>query len=293
MRTLPNALSQKLDQGVTTLAQAWRLTRSDGLVVALTQHDRDLSFDGTIFEAAASLLSGDHERELGLAPDRAALSGALDAQAISETDLKLGRWNGATIEAFWVDWSNPADFIAMWRGQIGGATWRGNGFELDVVGQEAALNGEIGRVYARTCDASLGDGRCKVDLTVAGRTLSAIIASIPSDRSFSMATPIGKSTSHFVGGQMKLSTGPATGWASAIVSVVASGAGWVIGLAQPFPVAPLVGDTLSLVMSCDKSFATCKERFGNGLNFRGQPHLPGDDVAFGGPAITGNNGGKR
>nr|WP_244486605.1 phage BR0599 family protein [Aureimonas sp. Leaf324] len=31
---------------------------------------------------------------------------------------------------------------------------------------------------------------------------------------------------------------------------------------------------------CDWSFTTCRERFGNGLNFRGFPHIPGADAAL-------------
>jgi uncharacterized phage protein (TIGR02218 family) len=293
MRVLPAGLSQKLNEGVTTLAQAWRLTRSDGVVVALTQHDRDLSFDGTLFQAAGGLISGDHEWAVGLGPDRAALSGALSARAISETDLKLGRWNGAKIDAFWVDWTNPSDFIPMWRGQIAGASWRGNGFELDVVGEDAALNGEIGRVYARTCDARLGDARCGVDLAQNGRAFAATILAIPSDRTLTLASPNGQTTSDFIGGRVTITNGVVSGWQSAIMTIVTAGNNWVISLSEPLPVKPAIGDGLSVAMGCDKSFATCKGRFANSLNFRGQPNLPGDDVAYGGPAQTGNDGGRR
>jgi hypothetical protein len=52
MRNLPSAFAQKLDDGVTSLALAWRLTRKDGLQIGVTQHDRDLTFDGTLFVAA-------------------------------------------------------------------------------------------------------------------------------------------------------------------------------------------------------------------------------------------------
>ena len=41
------------------------------------------------------------------------------------------------------------------------------------------------------------------------------------------------------------------------------------------------GDTFSVVAGCDKKFATCKAKFANALNFRGFPHLPGNDAAYG------------
>jgi uncharacterized phage protein (TIGR02218 family) len=42
------------------------------------------------------------------------------------------------------------------------------------------------------------------------------------------------------------------------------------------------GDAFSLTPGCDKSFATCQAKFGNGVNFRGFPHIPGNDFVIGG-----------
>tara|TARA_B100000949_G_scaffold44186_1_gene37896 strand:- start:225 stop:866 length:642 start_codon:yes stop_codon:yes gene_type:complete len=45
--------------------------------------------------------------------------------------------------------------------------------------------------------------------------------------------------------------------------------------------------------SCDKRFETCSGVFGNGVNFRGFPHMPGQDFILAGPATDGNDGGRR
>lgn len=37
------------------------------------------------------------------------------------------------------------------------------------------------------------------------------------------------------------------------------------------------GDRFRVVAGCDKSADTCRAKFANFLNFRGFPHLPGDD----------------
>lgn len=293
MRNLPPAFAQKLDDGVTSLALAWRLTRKDGLQIGVTQHDRDLMFDGTLFVAAYSFVGGDHDKEVNLAPDRTALSGALNIAAISQADLALGRWDHAKVEAFWVDWANPSDFIPMWSGIVGASSWRGAAFELDIVGQEAVLNREIGRVYTRSCDAALGDSRCKVDMAMAGRTVGLPIATVVSDRIVTIAPLTGNTSGQFEGGVLKIITGPAAGWHCDISGVEANTSAWHISVSRPFPLAPIQGDAIQISMGCDKGFATCKSRFSNALNFTGQPTMPGDDVAFGGPAISGNNGGKR
>ena len=293
MRSLPLGLAQKLDKGVTTIACAWRLTRRDNVIVAITQHDRDLTFDGTTFIAAEGLVGSGHDKALNLTPDRTALSGAMSVSAISETDLALGRWDRAKVEMFLVDWSNPVDFIVMWSGLVAGASWRGKTFELDVVGPQSVLNREIGRVYSRSCDAALGDEGCKVDLGLAGRTLMTSIIGVLSDRVLSIATPAGKTPSDFEGGILIFQSGPLVSWRCDVTSIKLSAGNWVINVSRPLPVTPTIGDAFKISMGCDKVFATCKARFANGLNFRGQPTLPGDDVAFGGPSVGGNDGGKR
>ncbi len=53
MKTLPPALSEHLATGATTLCWCWRLRRRDGATLGFTDHDRDIVFDATTFEAAA------------------------------------------------------------------------------------------------------------------------------------------------------------------------------------------------------------------------------------------------
>ena len=43
----------------------------------------------------------------------------------------------------------------------------------------------------------------------------------------------------------------------------------------PVPVEP--GDAFDIKAGCDKQFATCREKFSNAANFRGFPHMPGND----------------
>ncbi|MBY0422096.1 MAG: phage BR0599 family protein, partial [Parvularculaceae bacterium] len=74
---------------------------------------------------------------------------------------------------------------------------------------------------------------------------------------------------------------------------VASGAGEIaLRIAPGRPAA--VGDAFTLQPGCDKSFATCRDRFANAVNFRGFPLMPGDDAALAYP-LRGEalDGGKR
>ena len=43
----------------------------------------------------------------------------------------------------------------------------------------------------------------------------------------------------------------------------------------PRPIRP--GDAFTVTAGCDKRFDTCRSRFANAKNFRGFPHMPGND----------------
>jgi uncharacterized phage protein (TIGR02218 family) len=49
---------------------------------------------------------------------------------------------------------------------------------------------------------------------------------------------------------------------------------------QRAPAAVAVGDGFTVTAGCDKTLVTCKARFDNVANFRGFPHMPGNDRAF-------------
>ena len=52
------------------------------------------------------------------------------------------------------------------------------------------------------------------------------------------------------------------------------------------------GISFRMLPGCDKSFAQCKAKFANSANFRGFPHLPGNDAAYNYADGKGNFDGK-
>jgi hypothetical protein len=50
-----------------------------------------------------------------------------------------------------------------------------------------------------------------------------------------------------------------------------------IELFQPMIFTVALGDTYSIKAGCDKQLSTCLGRFNNVINFRGEPHIPGND----------------
>ncbi|CAN5340876.1 DUF2163 domain-containing protein [soil metagenome] len=164
MRTLPAEMVAALESGAATLCTAWILQRADGVRLGFTDHDRPLSVEGVTCSAASGWTAGAAEGELGFAPGTASTAGVLTTAAVTEADIAAGAYDGATVEAWRVDWTDPATRLLLWRATVRRLVRSGDAFTVELEGPLAALKRTAGRLYGRTCDASLGDGRCGVDL---------------------------------------------------------------------------------------------------------------------------------
>ncbi|MFY7762070.1 DUF2163 domain-containing protein [Aquidulcibacter sp.] len=293
MRSLPPTLDAKWRAGITTLARAWRLIRQDGLVLAATEHDRDLQVADTLFKAAFSLSESPVEAELSLSPGHAALSGALSLAGMDADDIKLGLWDQARVEAFLIDWQEPTISLPLWSGFVQTIVCHGSNFELNIQTLEPAMNQMVGRLYARSCDASLGDGRCGVNLNDPAYRATATIMAVQSDRALTTSFVQEFDLNAFSGGILRVNSGRAKGLSRPIQQVELVGGQLAVKLAQPMPILPAQGDAVTFSLGCDKRYDTCRTRFGNGLNFRGVPTLPGEAATVTGPSPAGNVGGKR
>lgn len=164
MRTVPPALAARIESGATALCHAWIVSRPDGLRLGFTDHDRDLVVDGVVCAAASGWSAGAAQSELGFSPGLASAAGALSSDAIDAADVEAGLFDGAGVEAWRLDWSEPGLKVLLWRGSIARLVRGGEAFTAEIEGPLAALERVAGRTYGRGCDASLGDARCGVDL---------------------------------------------------------------------------------------------------------------------------------
>ena len=178
MRDLPEALATHLEQTSATTCHAWRLTRTDGMVLGFTEHDYELEFDGTVFSAATGFRPSEVETGLGLEADAADVAGAFSASAISTDDLALGRYDSARVETFLVNWQSPADHALLSTRQLGEVRTAGQAFTVELRSLAAGLDQPHGRLYGKRCNADLGDVRCSRDISVAPFTLTGVIVEI-------------------------------------------------------------------------------------------------------------------
>ena len=164
MRAVPEAMATSLQAGAATLCTCWVLIRADGERLGFTDHDRLLTLDTTPCQPASGWTGGAADSELGFAPGSVSAAGVLSSSAITEADIAAGLYDGAAVEAWRVDWSDPGVKLLLWRATIARLIRSGEGFTAELEGPLAALKRVAGRLYGRTCDAVLGDACCGVDL---------------------------------------------------------------------------------------------------------------------------------
>ncbi|MCA8882331.1 MAG: DUF2163 domain-containing protein [Rhodobacteraceae bacterium] len=288
------ALQAHLDTGTTTLCRCWRVRRRDGVLMGFTDHDLDLSFDGTVFRADTGLTAQALQQTTGLSVDNTEALGALSSSAVTEADLAAGRFDGAEVESWLVNWSDVLQRHLTFKGTLGEVVTSGGQFRAELRGQSEVLNRARGRAFQPLCSADLGDVECGVDLDAPGVSGVTTVAQIKSAQNLVVAGLDAYTAALFERGRLEVLSGAAQGLKATIKSdTVMTGARELV-LWEEVRAAIAVGDQVRLRPGCNKRAETCRTRFNNFLNFRGFPHIPGEDWLMAYPTRNGrNDGGSR
>ena len=257
-----------LREEVVTLAWCWRLARRDGVVIGLTSHDRDLMVGGVVYRAAPGMKPSALETSDSLDAATMDLEGAIASDAIAARDLDAGRWDGAELELFVTDWS-AADVapVTVARGSLGAIERRGAAFAAELQGVTRLLDQPVCPATSPSCRATLGDRACRVDLAplMHDRRVVAVTG---------RAVTLDSAVADMAFGELLWIDGANCGLASPVIA--ADGA--VLQLAEAPSFLPDMPVRVRLTEGCDRQLATCRDRFTNAANFRGEAHLPGNDL---------------
>jgi uncharacterized phage protein (TIGR02218 family) len=279
MLTLSPAYTTHLAGEVTELATCWLITRRDAVVRGFTDYPSDLTVNGVLYQAALGYSATDVTTSGDLAVDNLNLQGFIDSPSITEPDLMAGLWDYAAVEIFEVIASNlSAGVRRLRRGRLGEVKLGRTVFEAELRGLSQAFTQQLCELTSPTCRARLGDVRCQVNLTPL--TVTGTVTGVTGPRVWTDSSRA-EAAGYFAYGVVTWTSGANAGYA---MEVKTHAAGGVMTLQLPMPFAVAVGDTYSMTPGCDKLLATCIGKFGNVLNFRGEPHLPGQDKVLRGPS---------
>jgi uncharacterized phage protein (TIGR02218 family) len=280
MRKIDPDFATHLAGDATMTCHCWRLTRRDGVVLGFTEHDRDLFFAGTKFLAASGFAASDAEEAAGLPASTSSVAGGFSSDAITESDLNAGVYDGARVEVYLANWTAPEQHLLLKVQEIGEVTRQTGQFQAELRSFAARLSEPQGRIYTRRCDAVLGDSRCRVDVANQRYRVEGMIAVVTDATRLSLSGISGFTDGFFAHGKLVFLDGANAGLPADVDSQAMVGSLTQITLWLPLAPTPDVGDRVALVTGCDKAFATCRSKFANSSNFRGFPHMPGSDFAY-------------
>lgn len=274
MKTISPALAAHMASGNTTLATLVKLTLTDNTVMGFTDHDKNLTVGGLLYEAAKGQTPSALSQSSDLAVDNMNVVAMLDSASITEEDIHAGRYDFARVDVYLVNWADVSMGVMQQNRGTFGEVMVSNGqltVEFEARGLTQQLQQTIGRVHNPACDADLGDSRCKVAL--GGFTHAGSVTSVSSQRVLTDSALV-QVDGYFNSGVITWLTGNNAGLEMEIKKSTAAG---VVELFLPMPKTISVGDTFSARAGCDKLLSTCKAKFNNVINFRGFPHIPGTD----------------
>lgn len=293
--TYPQALTDHLAGGATTLARAFAVTRKDGVVLGFTDHDRDLTFDGITFRAGSGMTAKAIQQGTGLSVDNTEAFGALRSDAITEADILAGRYDGAEVRGWLVNWADVSVRAVQFRGHMGEIVRSGGAFNAELRGLAEGLNQPQGMIFHARCSAVLGDGRCRFDLNQPGYSEERAVETVTEARVFGFADFAGYEDRWFEKGRFRVLTGKAAGLVGSVKNDrLRKGTAREVELWQALGMAPEPGDMVRIEAGCDRRADTCRLKFANLDNFRGFPDIPGEDWLMSYPVGAGvNDGGSR
>lgn len=253
-----------------TVATYCRIERADGVAFGFVGHDRDLTFADLVHHAAPGMVPSAIRLSSDLEPDSAEIAGALTHDAIREDDLAGGRYDGARIVVGVVDWET-LEHEALYAGTIGAVGRDGGGFSAELDSLKAALGRELVPRTAPTCRAEFCAPGCT--LSPARFTHEAVLAEISPDRAMvRMTLPVAPAL--LADGTLRWTHGADAGKVLRVEGV----SGTWLHLEREVDAALAIGARAVVREGCDHTLETCSARFGNALNFQGEPFLPGNDL---------------
>jgi len=273
VQTISTALKAHYAQETTTLATCWKVTLVNGTILGFTSNSSDLVIGGITYLAASSYVPSTVQTSSALNVDNLEVASIMSSSTITDADLMAGVWDYAAIQIFEVNYLDLTMGSRIIRtGHIGQVSTGRQAFHAELRGMMQALQQTVGRVYGDTCDATLGDARCGLNL--AAFTFTGTVSSVADGRTFTGTPSTAQVSTYFDAGQLTFTSGLNAGLTREVRNYVSPNS-FVTQLEFPFPIA--AGDTFSVVAGDDKSIITCECKFNNSVNFRGFVTVPGQD----------------
>lgn len=273
---LTSILLDCYQQCQTTLARCLRIERRDSVVIALTDHDADLMINGIYYQSTIGYTPSAISMQDRGVVNTVDVEGILSMAGVSRKDIAAGLFDGAQIFIFEVNYEDLSQgILPLMSGFWGECQLYDNHYVAEFRSLSQVLQNTVGELYSTTCRAQFGDQRCRVNL--AELACEGVVHQIKNAASF-IAAGFEQPANYFQYGLLTWKQGKNTHLSMEIKYFTpAENQMNSFQLVQPMPYPIEVGDIFCVVPGCDQSLFTCKNKFNNVVNFRGEPFIPGLD----------------
>lgn len=273
MRSVSASFDTSLNQVTTTFARLWTITRPDGVIINLTDHDSDITVGGVLYKASIGFTSTTVlTSSLSIGSQNVTLTVPLTDLGVTEADLRHRIYEDSTATLSVCDYANTAaGTMTIFSGRVGRAVLSNKKrAAIEIISSTDPNLFVADESYSLQCRNDLGDATCQ--FPIFNRAVNFTVASVIDTMAFSVDTLAGQADDYFALGQIKWTAGDN----ESIISDVRTNNGPLktVGLFYPLPFAIQVGDTGQILPGCDKNLTTCFKKFNNVVNFRGEPFIP-------------------
>ncbi len=281
MRTIPVALQTHLAGSTRTMATCIAVTRTDGEELFVTTLNRPITVDGDVY-TALGFLRKDLNAEDDMGVGTTDVEGILDSTAITEDDVRAGRWDAASWLMFRVNYVTPTDGrIHLGEGQLGTCTIGRLRWIAELLGLMQFTQNSIGNLNSAQCIHNFGKAEavpgvhngCTFDLATV--TDTGTVDSMDSDYYGIRDSARTEADGYYTNGLFRVMTGDMSGMEFEIRAYVVGY--WVLFTAVPYDVA---GEDYEIVRGCNKSLRQCVDDYANITDRLASDYTQGSDAAM-------------
>lgn len=282
MKILNSATKQEYEKNASTLCTCLKITRTDGLVLRVTDYDENLIVDGELYEPVYSYNMSTINSSKDMSVDTLEIDAIYNPVFFNEKDIIARKLDNAKFVFFRTSFLNTTVRDTLKSGYLGSITKTKNRLKIELRGLAQILQQSVTEFYTERCRASFGDSKCKKDKT--SFTLTTTMDVVNNNASFTINSASAYASQYFQYGYIEFTNGLNKG----IIREIANHNASSIETFEAFPFVISTSDTIKIVAGCDKNLSTCVNKFNNEINFRGFPFIPGPDKIYGSEAVPEN-----
>jgi hypothetical protein len=297
MKPLPNGFIQWVSTAEQILVgELYTLQLVNGVQLSYTNLDFDVLYQGTTFSAQSIRFDGmKFKLQTGISVDEQEIKASTyppptEVFPSGSDNFFLACQNGSLDGALfirqrafwqvndgrpWVDYAaDPMGVVTVFTGYVS---------EMSKIGRTTAqikvksplkfLDIQIPRnTFQASCNWTLYDQGCTLNRgTYTGSfTVIEVVDNIIIAVDATLNDSAADGNPDYLQGRMRFTSGVLNGFQT----LIATNSVNAFQLQYPLTQTPAVGDTFMASLGCSKTLATCDQKFGNKLNFRGFPYVP-------------------